>query len=99
MEQFTNTVTKRIGVLLLLIGLITLSFGLYSMGGAYLSSARFFERWLDVIIWNRYRVRQYPAVFFGSYLMLTGLLLSVMYDKVTGRLVWWVLNGRVKRKV
>lgn len=99
MEQFTNTVTKRIGVLLLLIGLITLSFGLYSMGGAYLSSARFFERWLDVIIWNRYRVRQYPAVSFGSYLMLTGLLLSVMYDKVTGRLVWWVLNGRVKRKV
>lgn len=97
MEDFTNTVTKRIGFVLLLAGLISLLFGLYDMSGTYLSSARFFERWFDVIAWNRYRIRQYPAVFYGSYLVITGLLLSVLYDKVTGRFVQWILTGRAKR--
>lgn len=97
MEQFTNTVTKRIGTVLLLAGLIILAIGLYDMGGSYLSSARFFELWIDVIGWDKYRVKQYPAVFYGSYLVITGLLLSVLYDKVTGRFVQWILTGRAKR--
>ncbi|QXH68621.1 hypothetical protein [Pseudomonas asgharzadehiana] len=97
MAEFTNTVTKRIGIVLLLVGLIILSIGLYNMGGRYLSPDRFFERWLDVISWNKYRVKEYPAVFYGSYLVIVGLFLSVLYDKVTGRLVQWILTGRTKR--
>lgn len=98
MEDFTNTVTKRIGCVLLLVGLILLSIGLYDMGGRYLSSERFFERWADVIVWNKYRVKQYPAVFYGSYLVIIGLFLSALYDKVTGRLVRWILTGRASRE-
>lgn len=97
MERFTNTIIKRIGIVLLLVGLIILSIGLYDMGGRYLSSGRFFERWVDVIIWDKYRVKQYPAVFYGSYLVIIGLFLSALYDKVTGRLVQWILTGRTKR--
>ncbi|ONH52829.1 hypothetical protein SAMN04490182_4535 [Pseudomonas cedrina] len=98
MEQFTNTVTKRIGIVLLLVGLIILSIGLYDMSGRYLSLDRFSERWLDVISWNKYRVRQYPAVFYGSYLVIIGLFLSVLYDKVIGRVVQWILTGQTKRE-
>lgn len=97
MEKFTDSVTKRIGIVLLIVGLIILSIGLYDMGGRNLSPDRFFERWVDVIIWNKYRVKQYPAVFYGSYLVIIGLFLSALYDKVTGRLVQWILTGRPKR--
>lgn len=97
MEELTNTVTKRIGIVLLLVGMIILSIGLYDMGGRYLSLDRFFERWLDVIIWDKYRVKEYPAVFYGSYLVIIGLFLSPLYDKVTSRLVQWILTGRAKR--
>lgn len=97
MERLTNSVTKRIGIVLLLVGLIILSIGLYYMGGRYLSPDRFFDRWLDVISWNKYRIRQYPAVFYGSYLVIIGLLLSVLYDKITGCFVQWILTGRAKR--
>ncbi|MCS4310276.1 hypothetical protein M2397_000551 [Pseudomonas sp. BIGb0381] len=97
MEKLTDSVTKRIGIVLLLVGMIILSIGLYDMGGRYLSSSRFFERWLDVICWNKYRIREYPAVFYGSYLVIIGIFLSVLYDRVTGRLVQWILTGRAKR--
>lgn len=97
MEKLTNTVTKRIGIVLLLVGLIILSLGLYDMGGRYLSADRFLERWIDVISWNKYRVKQYPAIFYGSYLVILGLFLSALYDKTTGRLVQWILTGKAKR--
>lgn len=97
MEDFTNTFTKRIGIVLLMVGLIILSIGLYDMGGRYLGPARFFEQWLDVISWDKYRVKQHPAVFFRSYLVIVGIFLSVLYDKVTGRLVQWILTGEAKQ--
>ena len=67
------------------------------MGGRYLSSSRFLERWLDVICWNKYRISEYPAVIYGSYLVIIGSFLSGLYDQVTGRLVQWILTGRTKR--
>lgn len=95
MEAFSNTITKRLGLLVLGLGVIVLICGLYAMGGSHMRAQKFFESWFEVVLWDRNAVRRNPAVLYGSYMVLAGLLLSILYDKVTGRLVNWILTGNV----
>ena len=93
MEAFANTAIKRAGIVLLAVGGLILLVGLYKMHWSHMGASRFFERWLDTVLLDRYSTRQHPAVLYGSYLVIAGSLLSFLYDSVTGRLIQWVKNG------
>ncbi len=94
MESFTNSITKRLGVLTALLGMTLLGFGIYDMGCGYWRPNCYFDTWLDVVSLNR---KRHPAVLIGSYLVLVGMLMSILYDRLTGKVVNWVLYGTIKR--
>jgi sulfite exporter TauE/SafE len=94
MRNSINTVTKRLGVVLLVVGALMLVIGLYQISSDSWKLAVFFERWADTMLLNRRRLQQYPLAFYGSYLVIVGALLSVLYDRTTGKLVRWVISGK-----
>lgn len=94
MHTFMDTIPKRIGVLLLTVGAISLVIGFFQILDDSWKSSVFFQKWLDLFQFNRYRIKQYPLAFYGTCLVVAGLLLSVLYDRVTGKLVRWVVSGK-----
>ncbi|MBH3412552.1 hypothetical protein [Pseudomonas putida] len=99
MQRVTAPLTspvKRFGFVVLLVGLALTIIGMIQIG-AGLNSYRWFGNFLDVfgnaISYDRYYSRRYPLAAIGPYMLLSGLLLSYLYDCTIGRLLNWIHRG------
>ncbi|NWA64215.1 hypothetical protein HX773_25340, partial [Pantoea sp. B9002] len=89
MHKIMNTIPKRIGIVALAIGTLLLAIGLLQISGDAWSASTFFNKWGRVITLDASQVRRYPLALYGTYLVIAGLLLSVLYDAITGRVYRW----------
>lgn len=85
--------TKRIGALILLAGLMTLSVGLFEIlrDNHFEVTYAMYDWWSAVTHDHEYR--RYPMAAWGIYLSIIGLLLSYLYDQGIGRIVRWIRVG------
>lgn len=92
-----NTPVKRLGGLVLAVGIVVLVIGLIQIvgdmgrGG---SMGVFFERWFKAAFQDRWYFRRFPMSALGTYLFVIGLLFSFAYDRTIGRVLTWIYHGR-----
>lgn len=91
-----NHPVKRIGFVVLIIGILLVLIGAMQIGSD-LNSYRWFERflgiWWQALSFDRYTYRRYPLACIGPYVLLAGLLSSYLYDRSLGRVLAWIRHG------
>lgn len=88
-----NTPLKRFGLIVLSIGLFCLVIGIMQKSFLRTFPVRI-ERVLIESISLQDNANGFSLfVFYGFYLSVLGVLLSVFYDKTVGRVINWIFNG------
>lgn len=85
-----NTPLKRIGFIVLVAGLIILAIGLYQIVGSSYRTSDALTKWVESFFFEKYSFRRYPLASYGTWIVIIGLLLSFLYEKITLRLVDWI---------
>lgn len=85
-----NSPIKRIGFLVVVVGVLVSAYGMFSVASGYSPS---FKTWASALTLG-YGSRRYPAVPWGFAITLVGLLFSFAYDYTIKRISDWVRMTR-----
>lgn len=87
-----NTRTKRIGFLVLVLGIVISLIAAIQMESSYYARSSFLEYWFSSVFFGN-EFDEYPLASVGTWLMVIGLFSSYLYDSTIKKISTWVASG------
>ena len=88
-----DTPIKRIGFLIMGLGLLLCVIAAFQIFDGYYDRRHFLENWVGSVFFSKKGFDEYPLASIGTWLTVIGLFSSYLYDSTIRKILLWVSNG------